>query len=61
MTDCICGLGQPGHVALSFDDDEPDCIDYVSALVLAVGTVEEEAKIVRLASPIIGLDWRLPE
>lgn len=31
MTDCLCGMGLPGHVALSFDDEEPDTIEYLGA------------------------------
>lgn len=61
MTDCICGLGVAGRVALSFDDDEPDCIEYVGALVLAVSMVEETAKIVAVSAPVLALEWKLPE
>jgi hypothetical protein len=60
ITDCICGLGLPGHVALSFNDQEPDRIEDIGALVLGVSLVEEEAKIVGIYAPVIGLDWKLP-
>lgn len=60
ITDCLCGLGLPGHVALSFDDEEPDTIEYLGGLLLGMSMIESEAKVVRIEAPLIGLRWALP-
>lgn len=61
MTDCACGLGLPGHVALAHEDAEQDTSVYAEVFALAVAAVVPEADIVRVSMPAIGLDWRLPE